>query len=547
MARDEADTIFVNCRVHTLVDSVPAEAVAIRGSRIIAVGARADVLSLRRRHTEMIDGHGGALLPAFTDSHTHFKRASLVLEYFIDFESVRPRSLADVLAAVASRTATVPEGSWVQGDSLNNLSLVERRFPDRHELDGVAPTHPVVLRGVGRHVVAANSLALEMAGIDRYTEDPSGGRIERDASGEPTGVLHEQAQLRLDASREDSVIPPVTADKRVAALSKGVGLLNMLGIVAIHEMPREPDQIGDWLRLREVEEPRVRVRFYIRAIKAQTKLEYLLGLGLRTGFGDEWMKLGGVKVSIDGSCIFGNALTYKPYPGVDENTGLMRLNEEELGQTVRLAHQNGLQVAVHAIGQRAVDLALDAFAALGETGDQLRPRRHRIEHAYLPAVDGQLERMKRLGLCLSTQPCFIEGLGDAWVDIFEDELLQGAMPIADALRLGIHVQLNSDFPVSSLNPFIGIKSAVTRCTEGGRVLDASQGIGVRQALRLMTWAPAVTSFEESWRGRLLPGHAADVIVTAEDPLEIAPEALDRITVTHTVVGGELVFQHESTS
>jgi predicted amidohydrolase YtcJ len=546
MAGEVADTIFVNCIVRTPGESASiGDALAVSDGRILRIGARADVLALGGRSTEIVDAAGGTLLPAFTDSHTHFKRASLAMEHFIDFEAVAPGAVADVCDAVGSRAATLPAGEWVQGDSLSSGGLRERRFPTRHELDAAAPGHPVVIRSVGRHVVAANTRALELAGITRETDDPPGGKIERDSSGEPTGVLHEQAQLRLDASRDDTVVPPVTVDDRVAALSKGVGLLNRLGIAAVHEMPREPDQIGDWLRLREVEQPRVRVRFYVRGVAAQTKLEYLTGLGLRTGFGDEWIRLGGVKISIDGSCIFRNALMYKPYPGSDTNTGIMRLSEKELHDAIRQAHDNGLQIAVHAIGQKAVDLALDAFADLGDDPVRLASRRHRIEHAYLPALPGQLERIRQLGLCLSTQVSFIEAVGDSWVEIFQDERLDGALPIADALGLGIHVQLNSDYPVSSLNPFVAIKSAVTRLTRQGRALDASQAIPVETALHLMTWAPAFTSFEDSWRGRLAPGLAADLIVTAEDPVRIAPVDLDKVTVTRTMVGGRTVFVHEN--
>lgn len=540
-----ADLILIGGRVRALGSGPDGEAVAVRGGRIAAVGGRDDILSLRGPRSEVVDVAGGTVLPAFTDSHTHFKRASLVLAMFLDFDEVAPASVADVTAAVARRHAELPPGAWLQGDSLNSVGLAEDRFPDRHELDAAAPGRPVVLRGVGRHVVAANSLALRAAGIDRHTPDPSGGRIDRDHDGEPTGVLHEQAQLGLDANRADTVVPVPGVAERVAALRSGVALLSRMGIAQIHEIPREPDQIGDWLRLRETDEPAVRVRFYVRGVGAQTKLEYLLGLGLRSGFGDEWLRLGGVKISIDGSCIYRNAMVYDAYPGQPDNLGLQRVEEGELREAVRLAHHGGLQIAVHAIGPRAVDLALDAFAALGECRDALAVRRHRIEHAYLPGPPGQLERLRDLGLMLSTQPSFIEHIGDAWVEIFQDPELRGAMPVGSALRLGVPVQINSDYPCSKLNPWIGVKAAVDRTTAAGRVLDAGEAVTVEQALQLMTATAAWSAFEEGWRGRLAPGYAADLMVTDLDPLAVDPGELADITTLRTIVGGRTTFVHEA--
>lgn len=533
--------IFNNCVVRPLESAGEShEAIAIEGDRIALVGSLAEAQSALPG-AELVDLEGGVVLPGFTDSHTHFKRASGFLSLHIDFDQVEPRNIADVAAAVASRVAVEPAGKWIQGDGLEPTRLDEERFPTRQELDRVSADNPVVLRSVGRHVVAANSLALNIAGIDAATDDPPGGRIERDDAGDPTGVLHEEAKLRLDANRADTVIPPDSPKDRVTALSRAVELLNRFGIVAIHEMPRDPDQISDWLRLREQERLRVRVRFYVRGLAAQTSVYDLLRTGLRSGFGDEWLKLGGVKFSIDGSGTFGNAMVYDPYPGQPDNRGLQRVETEEFVDAIRLSHEGGLQIAVHAIGQRAVDMALDAFAALEVSQLELAARRHRIEHAYLPRRAGQLERMRDLGLVLSTQPSFIEAVGDAWRRVFADDDLTGIMPIATAMRLGIPIQFNSDFPCSKLNPFVGIKAALVRQTATGHILDPSEAIGVEDALRFMTHAPAHTAFEESWRGHLLPGYAADLVVVDEDPLQTAPEDLDQIGVVQTIIGGETVY------
>lgn len=535
-------SILVNGIVRTLEPGAPtAEAVAIDGDRIAFVGSSEDAREALPG-ADLIDVDGATVLPAFTDSHTHFKRASAFLSLYIDFDAVAPTSVADVVGAVGARAQVEPSGTWVQGDGLDPTRLAEVRFPTRHELDAATREHPVVLRSVGRHVVAANSLALERAGIDETTPDPPGGRIERDDTGMPTGVLHEEAKLRLDANRADTVIPPDSPKDRVAALSRAVDLLSRFGIVAIHEMPRDPDQIGDWLRLREIEKPRVRVRLYIRGLAAQTSVYDLLRTGLRSGFGDEWVRLGGVKFSIDGSGAFANAMVYEPYPGQPDNVGLQRVDREEFVAAVRSSHEAGLQIAVHAIGQRAVDMALDAFAALDIPGPDLAARRHRIEHAYLPPREGQLARIRNLGLVLSTQPGFIEAVGDSWRRVFADDVLAGVMPVRTAHAMGIPIQFNSDFPCSQLNPFIGIQAAVDRRSSSGHVLDASEAVGVEDALQFMTHAPAHTAFEDDWRGHLVVGHAADLIAVDRDPLATPLDELARIRVVRTMVGGTTVYE-----
>ena len=536
--------ILVNGHARVLAPtggSSVAETVGVDGERIAFVGTLSDARSALPGADE-IDIDGGTVLAGITDSHTHFKRASTFLAMYIDFDAVAPTSIEDVQRAVAERVTTEPPGKWIQGDGLDPTRLAEQRFPTRAELDHVAPSQPVVLRSVGRHVVAANSAALLSAGIDQTVPDPPGGRIERDDRGEPTGVLHEEAKLRLDANRADTVIPPENEKDRIGALSRAVELLHQHGIVAIHEMPRDPDQVSDWLALRESEPPRMRVRFYIRGLAAQTSYTDVLGAGLRTGFGDEWLKLGGIKLSLDGSGAFGNAMVFEPYPGRPGDFGLQRVETEDYVEAVRRCHDAGLQLAVHAIGARAVEMALGGFAALGVSGADLATRRHRIEHAYLPGAPGQLERIRELGLVLSTQPAAIEAVGDSWRRVFRDDEMTGVMPIASAESLGIPIQLNSDFPCAKLDPFVGVAAAVNRRTATGHILDRSQAIDAERALSYMTYQPAHTAFEESWRGRLGPGQAADVIVVNQDPVSVEAEELASTSVTMTVVGGRIVHR-----
>lgn len=513
-------------------EASPAEAVLVRDGRIVTVGTTADVMATATEHVRVENLCGRMVLPAFTDSHTHFHRTAILREHFVDFAAARPASVADVVDVVRRRAEQTPYGDWIQGDNLTDSGLAERRFPDRHELDAAAPAHPVLLRSIGKHVAVANSAALRAAGIDRDTADPPGGRIDRDADGTPTGVLHERAKLRLDTTRADTVVPPVGEEERLAALRTALAGLRRQGITAIHEITRTPDEFADYLRLRERGELAVRVVAYVRVIEAQATLDGLTGAGLRTGFGDDWVRLGGVKVSIDGSCTFRNAAVYEPYPGEPDNHGLLRVERAELTETVRRAHAAGLQVAVHAIGPRAVDLALDTFAALDR--ETRASRRHRIEHAYLPPCPGQLERLRDLGLLLSTQPSFLESLGDTWVEVFGEEAAQGMLPVRTALDLGIRVQANSDCPTSPTDPLVAIRAAVRRRTSSGRTLGRTEAVTVREAVRMLTAAASYSAFEEDRRGRIAPGMLADLAVLSADP-RVAE--LDELTVDMTVVDG----------
>jgi len=537
----QVDSVIVNGRVRTLDEAgTVASALAVSDGVIVAVGRDDEILELAGDKTERIDAGGRAVLPAFIDSHTHLRRASLVLSYYIDFMGMRPTRLQEVLDAVRLQAERRPAGSWVQGDSLDPGRLDTGRFPTRWELDAVAPDHPVVVRGVGRHVAAANSLALRIAGIDRDTQDPPGGRLERASDGEVTGVLHEHGKLRLDATRSDTVIPIPTEEERVVAMRDTMALLHSYGIACVHEMAREPNDVGDYLRLREADGLGVRVRFYIRGLKAQTKLEWVTGLGLRSEFGDDWMRLGGVKFSIDGAESAHNAALYEDYPGEPGNTGLLRILPEELNEVVGTAHRAGLQVAVHSIGQRAVDIALDAFELAQRTHPNARLR-HRVEHAYVPLNPGQLERMAELGLMWSTQPAFMYSSGEEWASVFGAERTQRALPCKTVAALGIPIQFNSDYPCSPMNPFIGLQTAVTRTTEQGNVFGADEAISVDTALRYMS-AAASYSTTNGRQGVLKPGNVADVMILGRDPYEIPPDEIAGIQVALTMVDGTAVYR-----
>lgn len=529
---------LVNGAVRVTAATRAAEAILVVGDKVAAVGTNDGVRSLAPPGTRIVDLAGRSVLPAVTDSHTHFHRAAQLTAHFLDFTALAPRSIADVLGLVGRRALDRPAEAWIQGDNLSAHALAERRLPTRHELDSVCVDRPVILRTVGKHGIAANSAALGAAGITRGTSDPVGGRIERDDTGEPNGILHETAKLRLDAVRADTVVPQLPVSSRLDALEAAIEQLSRCGIAEIHEIVQSPDEMADYERLREQGRLRARVVFYVRVVEGQATISDLTRIGLRTGFGDDWIRLGGVKISIDGSCTLHNAAIYDGYQDQPDNRGLVRVEPADLDHVVSSAAAGGLQVAVHAIGQRAVDMALHSLSEAADIPGS-RALRHRVEHAYLAPRPGQLEKLRDLNAVVSTQPAFLWVNGDSWPAMFGTEDTQRMMPMASLLAMGIPTQINTDYPNAPLDPFCNMRAAVERRTREGFLVGEAEAVTVAQAWSLATGGSAFGAFEEGRRGRLSDGYLADLVVLSSDP--VADGHYDSTVVEATLVGGSCTW------
>ncbi len=513
------------------------DAVGIRDGSIVALGRWEDLAGGASRGTRVVNLRGATLLPAFIDAHTHFHRGAIARRHHLDFEMLAPARVGDILEHVRARAVTLGPGSWIEGDSLSPSRLAEGRPPDRHELDRVAPGHPVILRGIGKHVVAASSVALAAAGIDRNTPDPTGGRIERDQAGEPTGILHEAAKLRLDPSRSDTVVPSLSADERRAALESGYRDLHSLGIATIHEMVRSPEEADDHAALRAAGRLGVRVRLYYRVHESPLSLDWLERLGIRRGLGDDWLKVLGVKVSVDGFCIFRNAAVEEPYLDEPANRGLFRIDGETLDRLVARANRQGLQVAVHAVGPRAVDLALDSFERAG--APVAAP--HRLEHAYVDMDERRLRRAHDLALAWSVQPAFLHAYRREWAGVFDPARIDRLMPLATGVAIGLPLVFDSDFPCAPLDPLDGIRLAVTRDIQG-RAIMSDQVVSLESAWRAYTTTPADVAGDDRL-GRIAVGALADLVVFDQDPFGDDLD-LEQIVVRATMVHGRLVHGWE---
>jgi predicted amidohydrolase YtcJ len=321
-----------------------------------------------------------------------------------------------------------------------------------------------------------------------------------------------------------------------------MGVLHAAGIACIHEIVREPEDMSDYSRLREQGGLTTRVRFYVRGLEADTKLEYLTGAGLRSGFGDDWLRLGGVKFSIDGLETAHNAAIHGCYRGEAENDGILRIPPEDLGHAVRAADAAGLQVAVHAIGQRAVDIALDCFESVERHGE--RRLMHRLEHAYMPSSTAQWKRIADAGLLWSPQPSFMYDSGPVWRNLLEDVPTEGRwLPLRTAQRLGIRTQINSDYPCAPISPLLGIATAVTRRISDGSMLHEDEAISVDTAVRAMTNVPSLDAYGNPGRqGSVEVGKVADLTVLSEDIFTIPSNEIRDVEVVTTMVDGRIEFQ-----
>lgn len=539
-----ADLVVLNGVVRTLDgDDTVSQALAVQHGRIIGVGTTTEIAALAGDETTTIDARGRTVIPGFIDGHVHFNTAAVEDAHVVNLLALEPGSLADVLSLIRAEAEAVPVGTWIRVDNLNPDLWETFELPTRRVLDEVAPRHPVAVYTIGFHVGMANSLALAVGGITGATADPPGGLIERDASGEPNGILHERGKLRLDPRRLDTVLPRFDMAVRKAALRSHFRYLLERGVTSIHDMVVDPEEIRAYQELRWAGELPVRVQLLVRGVESQIDTDQLLAIGLQTRFGDEWLRFGGVKLSIDGVCVAKNAAMYQPYPGEPDNCGIIRIQQDELDEQVLRCHTSGVRVVIHAIGPRAVDMALEAIEE-ALAAHPASDHRHRIEHAYLPASPDQRRRMARLGVIVSTQPAFLHGLGDGWRRIWGEDALRGVLPLRSMLDAGVKVMGSTDYPCVPADPLLGLSAATTRTTNRGAVLDPSEAIGIDEALRLQTTAAAFGAFEEHTKGSLEVGKLGDFAILSADPLTVAPGEIQGIRVDMTVVGGNIAFMRQ---
>jgi len=525
-----AAVVFVNGNVITQDSSKPkASAVAIRDNLIIGVGTDEEMLSVAGNNARTMDLEGKTVVPGFADSHIHLVQYGLMLSSAI-LDIREARSIDEIKEIIGKRAKEQPKGRWITGHGWNTTTLAERRPPNRWDLDEAAPNNPVVLTDGGWHVYSVNSLALKLANIGSDTASPPGGEIDKDPeTGEPTGVLRETAGTSI----EDMIT--YSDEDLITALKNALDEAVELGLTSIHCAYENAQQIRVFQKLLKRDELPLRVYLMIPA----SLLPHLTGLGLYTGFGDPKLKIGAIKILLDGTIERHTAAVSQPYKGEPDNLGILRVGKEELHDIVCEAHNAGFQLAIHAIGDRAIRLALDSI----EKALQEKPmvdHRHRIEHASM--LDEELvTRIKDLGVIASVQPVFVSTNNDWMLESLgyskATELCERYRTLLDA---GVKVAAGSDLPAdSTMSPLSGIQSAVTRYG-----FAPQERITAKEGIALYTLNSAYASFDEKMRGSIEVGKLADLVVLSDDPLAVSADRIGEIKVEMTIVDGKVVYARQ---
>ena len=533
-----ADTVLVGGRIWTGNPGQPeAQALAIVGDEIVAVGSDDEVRRWAGPGTRVMELRGRRVVPGFNDAHVHFFDGGQGLASVQLRDAGSPGIFRDRIGAYA---ATLDKGRWVLNGNWDHELWDPAELPTRQLIDAVTPDNPVFINRLDGHMALANTLALELAGITRDTPDPPGGSIVRDADGEPTGVLKDAAMNAVYA-----VIPEPDAAAISSALVAAMQYANANGVTSVQDMSASPEVLRAYRQL--LADGDLRVRVY--AVQPLSRWERLAEPGIGAWFGNDMLRIGGLKGFADGSLGSTTALFFEPYLDAPETSGLP--SDEMVDEAAMLADMigadaAGLQLAIHAIGDKANAAVLGMFDDVARRNGP-RDRRLRIEHAqHLRAID--IPRFKAQGVVASMQPYHAIDDGRWAEKRIGPERARGTYAFRSLLDAGATLAFGSDWFVAPMEPLRGIHAAVTRCTLDGANPDGwvpEQKISVAEAVRAFTAGSAYAEGQEARKGTLEPGKLADLVVLSRDIFAIDPAGIADVEVDATMLGGEVVYRRDS--
>ena len=535
------DLILLNGKLLTFDDEDRVvEAVAIKGQRILAVGSSDSMRKLTGSNTEIIDANGRLVLPGFVDAHSH---TTGVPPDYLDLYGTK--SIAEIVEAVREKAEATPKGEWIVGSGTfmvysgwDDTRLKEQRWVTRQDLDPVSPRHPVLLIKDGGHAVVLNSHALRLAGIAKDTPDPKGQIVRDPDTGELTGAI-----LKLATAVASELLPIPTEEKRIqAALSASDQLLRM-GTTTIADASSTAETIPIFRAMYEqsrgplvstILDPVVPLDKGLEA-----SLDFVRSWHVKSGFGDENIKLGSLKFFVDGGVTSRTAWFSRSYKGRPDYFGVSEVDKETLFETVRVADHLGWQLHFHTCGDAAAELVLQALEA-AQKENPSRERRHLMTHLYVLSQE-QMERMRRLGVVAVLQPNFVYALGEHMRAVLGEDQLAHLIPFRSLLEAGVSVALSADGHPQE--PLYGVYAAVARETKTGHVLGPEEAVSVMEALRAYTRTSAYARFEEGRRGSLETGKLADLIVLDRDIRAVPAGEIKETQVLLTLKDGKVVFNH----
>ncbi len=518
-----ADLVLLNGRVYTVDAARPrAEAFAVLGGRFIAVGDSQDIRALVTERTEVIDAQGMTVTPGFIDAHSHPAWGGIEELVNVNLDL---RSIAEILDALRTRADRTPPGEWVQGFKYDDTKVRDGRQLTLEDLDEAVPHHPVYVVHRGGHTCWYNSAAFERAGVDVDTPDPPGGHIYREG-GRLTGRVAERANELFDRVRPTET----TREQRQAGVELISELMTAAGITSVHDGMCTKEYLVAYQDAHRAGSMRFRVYLMVH----QDLYEQLAAAGIYSGFGDEWLRVGGVKFTADGSASERTMAMSTPYVGRPDDYGILTMTQQEIDEAVEDAHRHRFQIGVHANGDVAIDMVLSAYERVQRIAPRPDPR-HRIEHCSLVNPD-LLARIEATGSIPTPFYTYVHYHGDKWSE-YGEERMQWMFAHRSFLDYGIPVAGASDYIPGPYEPLMAIQSMVTRKDMEGRVWGSRQRIGVDEALRVCTLHGAYASFEEHVKGTIVAGKLADFVVLEGDPHDVDPDRIKHIAVARTVVGG----------
>jgi predicted amidohydrolase YtcJ len=533
--RPAAELIVTRADVYTVDRQRPrAEAVAVIGDRIVAVGSKAEIDEWRGPQTLVIDAHGKLLLPGFNDAHVHFTDGGAALAEVQLNDATSAREFKRRIAAQVAKTA---KGQWILGGDWDETKWNPPQLPMAALIDAVTLNVPVFVSRYDGHQGLANTVAMKLAGISAQTADVPGGVIVRDASGRPTGIFKDAAQeLMLKA------IPPPSHEQRVAAAERAVAYAASLGVTSVQHMSAEYADIEVYSEL--LEQGRLTTRIYCAPL--ETGWQDQATIGVRRAWGSPYLRVGAVKGFADGSIGSRTAALFEPFTDEPGNRGILSAEmhpPEAMRERLMRADAAGLQLRVHAIGDRAISMVLDMFAAI-EKAHGYHDQRMTIEHAqHMAPTD--FERFARLHVIASMQP--YHAIDDGrWVEArIGHQRARASYAWRSFLDHGVTLAFGTDWDVAPLNPMLGLYAAVTRATLDGKNPGGwipEQRITLAEAVEAYTLGSAVAEFQEKEKGSLVPGKLADMVLLSENIFDVKPEVIRNVKVEVTIVGGKIVYR-----
>jgi predicted amidohydrolase YtcJ len=532
-ARAQADLVLLSGKIWTGEASRPeAKALAVRDGRIVAVGGNREIEKWRGPKTKFLDAHGRRVVPGLIDSHTHMTMGGFNL---LAVDLRHTKDPADFTRQLAAFAGTRPPAQWLTDGAWDHEQWPNPALPTKDLLDPATGDRPTCLSRQDGHMMVCNSLALKLAKITRETPDPPGGVIVHDASGEPTGVLKDAAMDAIGAVR-----PARTRAELLEAFHAAMKHAGSVGVTSVQDLPGDPGDLDAWETLRDAGELSVRVNYRPSLSGWEKVVEKH-----RAMKNDDWLKVEGVKGYADGSLGSSTALFFQPFSDDPKNFGVYAAEAiplQKMEERVMGADRAGLQVEIHAIGDRANAEILDLYERV-EKKNGPRDRRFRIEHAqHLRPAD--IPRFASLSIIASVQPYHAIDDGRWAEKRIGSERCKTTYAFRSLLDAGAKLAFGSDWDVAPLSPVLGIYAAVTRRTTDGKNPGGwfpEQRISVEEALRAYTATAAYAAFEEKEKGTLSPGKLADFVILSADPFTVRLEEIEKVSVDTTVVGGRVVY------